>query len=46
MDIPLIRRFQMGYEAGIKKINPEMKVVANYIGITGEAWNGLGSYQI
>ena len=39
MDIPLIRRFQMGYEAGAKKINPGIKVVSNYIGITGEAWN-------
>jgi basic membrane protein A len=39
MDIPLIRRFQMGFEAGAKKINPAAKVSANYIGITGDAWN-------
>jgi basic membrane protein A len=39
MDIPLIRRFEMGYEAGAKKINPSIKVDANYIGITGDAWN-------
>lgn len=39
MDIPLIRRFELGYEAGAKKINPKIKVLANYIGITGEAWN-------
>lgn len=39
MDIPLIRRFQMGYEAGAKKVNPGIKLVSNYIGITGEAWN-------
>ncbi len=26
MDIPLIRRFAMGYEAGAKKINPQIKV--------------------
>lgn len=39
MDIPLIRRFQKGYEAGAKHINPKMIVVSNYIGSTGEAWN-------
>jgi len=39
MDIPLIRRFQMGYEAGAKKINPHVTVLANFVGITSEAWN-------
>jgi basic membrane protein A len=39
MDVPLIRRFQMGYEAGVKKINPKAEVVVNYLGVTGEAWN-------
>jgi basic membrane protein A len=39
VDIPLIRRFQMGYEAGAKKINPKATVVANYVGVTTEAWN-------
>ena len=39
MDIPLIRRFEMGYEAGAKKINPQLTVLANYVGVTGEAWN-------
>ena len=39
MDVPLIRRFQMGYEAGVKKINPKAEVVSNYLGVTGEAWN-------
>jgi len=39
MDIPLIRRFQMGYEAGAKKINPQVNVLANFVGITSEAWN-------
>lgn len=39
MDIPLIRRFEMGYTAGAKKINPKIKVTVNYIGVTGEAWN-------
>ena len=39
MDIPLIRRFEVGYEAGAKKINPEIVVLANYVGVTSEAWN-------
>ena len=39
MDIPLIRRFEMGYEAGAKKINPQINVIANYVGVTSEAWN-------
>ncbi len=39
MDIPLIRRFEMGYEAGAKKINPQVNVLANYVGVTSEAWN-------
>jgi basic membrane protein A len=39
MDIPMIRRFQKGYEAGVKYVNPKAKVINNYIGVTGEAWN-------
>jgi basic membrane protein A len=39
MDVPLIRRFQMGYEAGARKINPQITVVSNFCGVTGEAWN-------
>ncbi len=39
MDIPLIRRFEMGYEAGVKHVNPKAQVITNFIGVTGEAWN-------
>ena len=39
MDVPLIRRFQLGYEAGVKKINPKAQLFINYLGVTGEAWN-------
>lgn len=39
MDIPLIRRFAMGYAAGAKAVNPKSVVTENYIGVTGEAWN-------
>lgn len=39
MDIPLIRRFALAYDAGAKKINPNISVVDNYVGVTSEAWN-------
>jgi basic membrane protein A len=39
MDIPLIRRFELAYEAGAKHVNPQASVAANYVGITSEAWN-------
>ena len=39
MDIPLIRRFAMGYAAGAKHVNSKIKTSDNYIGVTGEAWN-------
>ena len=39
MDIPLIRRFQLGYAAGVKHANAKTQVVVNYVGVTGEAWN-------
>lgn len=38
MDIPLIRRFEMGYDAGVKKVSSSAKVVSNFIGVTEEAW--------
>ncbi len=38
MDIALIRRFEMGYEAGVKAANDKAKVKTNYVGVTGEAW--------
>lgn len=39
MDIPLIRKFQCGYEQGVKYVNPKAEVVANMTGTTGAAWN-------
>jgi basic membrane protein A len=39
MDVPLIRRFQMGYDAGAKYQNPKVKVSSAYIGVTGDAFN-------
>ncbi len=39
MDIPLIRKFQCGYEQGAKHVNPKAEVFANMTGTTGAAWN-------
>jgi basic membrane protein A len=39
MDIPLIRKFQCGYEQGAKFANPAVQVTANMTGTTPTAWN-------
>ncbi|MBH9554258.1 BMP family lipoprotein [Inhella gelatinilytica] len=39
MDIPLIRKFQCGYEQGVKAANPKAEVLANMTGTTSTAWN-------
>ena len=39
MDIPLIRRFQCGYEQGAKYANPKIETSANMTGTTPTAWN-------
>ena len=38
MDIPLIRKFQCGYEQGAKHANPKVEVTANMTGTTPAAW--------
>ena len=42
MDIPLIRKFQCGYEQGVKYSNPKAEVFANMTGTTGAAWSDPG----
>ncbi|HEX7529559.1 MAG TPA: BMP family ABC transporter substrate-binding protein, partial [Pyrinomonadaceae bacterium] len=42
MDIPLIHRFEKGYEEGAKSINPNIQIVQNYVGVTDAAWNNPG----
>ncbi len=42
MDIPLIRRFQCGYQQGIKYANPNAELIANMTGTTPAAWNDPG----
>ncbi len=39
MDIPLIRKFQCGYEQGAKFVNSKAEVFANMTGTTGAAWS-------
>ena len=39
MDIPLIRKFQGGYDQGARYVNPDITVYANMTGTTVEAWN-------
>ena len=42
MDIPLIHRFETGYEEGAKAVNPNIRVIDNYVGVTDSAWNNPG----
>lgn len=39
MDIPLIRKFECGYEQGARAANPKVEVFQNMTGTTGAAWN-------
>jgi basic membrane protein A len=38
MEIPLIRKFQAGYVAGVKAVNPRAQVLVKYAGTTGSAF--------
>ena len=42
MDIPLIHRFEKGYEEGARSVNPNVKIIDNYVGVTDGAWNNPG----
>jgi len=42
MDIGLIHRFETGYEEGAKAVNPNIRVIQNYVGVTDGAWNNPG----
>lgn len=42
MDIGLIHRFKGGYEEGAKAVNPNIRVIPNYVGVTDAAWNNPG----
>ncbi len=42
MDIGLIHRFEGGYEQGARAVNPNIRVIQNYVGVTDSAWNNPG----
>jgi basic membrane protein A len=42
MDIPLIHRFRVGYEEGARSVNPKIRLIQNYVGVTDAAWNNPG----
>ncbi len=42
MDIPLIHRFETGFEEGARSVNPTIKVIDNYVGVSDSAWNNPG----
>jgi basic membrane protein A len=42
MDIPLIHKFETGYEEGARAVNPKIVVIPNYVGVTDGAWNNPG----
>ena len=39
MDIPLIRKFALGYVEGAKYVNPDVEIYQNMTGTTPAAWN-------
>jgi basic membrane protein A len=42
MDIPLIHKFEAGYRAGVRHVCPDCEVVAQYAGVTPEAFRNPG----
>ncbi len=38
MEIPLIQKFEAGYRAGVKAVNPRAEVIVKYAGTTGTAF--------
>jgi basic membrane protein A len=42
MDIPLIHKFEAGYRAGVKHVCPDCNVIAQYAGVTPDAFKNPG----
>ncbi|HUQ46824.1 MAG TPA: BMP family ABC transporter substrate-binding protein [Gemmatimonadaceae bacterium] len=42
MDIPLIHKFEAGYRAGVKHVCPDCEVIAQYAGVTPDAFKNPG----
>lgn len=45
MDFPLIHKFEMGYKAGVKAVCADCEVIAQYAGVTPEAFRNPGRGQ-
>jgi basic membrane protein A len=45
MDFPLIHKFEVGYRAGVKAVCPDCQVIAQYAGVTPEAFRNPGRGQ-
>lgn len=45
MDFPLIHKFEVGYRAGVKAVCPDCEVIAQYAGVTPEAFRNPGRGQ-
>lgn len=45
MDFPLIHKFEAGYRAGVKQVCSDCEVVAQYAGVTPEAFRNPGRGQ-
>jgi basic membrane protein A len=39
MEIPLIKRFELGYKAGVKHVAKNAEIKVHYVGVTPSAWN-------
>ena len=42
MDIPLIHKFEAGYRAGVRHVCPDCQVIAQYAGVTPDAFSNPG----
>ena len=39
MKVPLVEAFEIGYRAGIQATNPDLELLADYVGVTPQAFN-------
>jgi basic membrane protein A and related proteins len=42
MNVPLIQKFDAGYEAGVKQVCPSCRVISQYAGVTPDAFRNPG----
>jgi len=45
MDFPLIHKFEVGFKAGVKAVCPDCEIIAQYAGVTPEAFRNPGRGQ-